>query len=77
MPIHRRAGWLAALDAPFLDDAGRVEAVFLTTLAREPSDSEGRMMVEHLQAAAPDERRQALGDMVWVLLNSAEFMLNH
>ena len=68
---------VAALDAPFLDDAGRVEAAFLTTLAREPSDSEGRMMVEHLQAAAPDKRRQALGDMVWVLLNSAEFMLNH
>ncbi len=35
------------------------------------------MMVEHLRSAGDAKRRQALGDMVWVLLNSAEFMLNH
>jgi hypothetical protein len=65
------------LDAPFLDDQQRVEAAFLATLARPPREAERSTMVEHLKAAAPDKRQQALGDMVWALLNSAEFMLNH
>ena len=68
---------VAGLDAPFLDDGQRVDAAFLTTLARLPRESERTTMIDHLQAAAPDKRRQALGDMLWALLNSAEFMLNH
>jgi hypothetical protein len=68
---------LAALDAPFLDDAQRVETAFLATLSRPPRDDERSQFVQYIQDTPPDRRQAALGDVVWALVNSAEFMLNH
>ncbi len=78
------AGWtnaetsplLRALDeSPFLDDPGRVEVLFLATLGRKPSDDERgpltRYLVDH------GDRRRALGNVFWALLNSTEFHTNH
>ncbi len=71
------SGLLAALEAPFLDDEQRVETAFLAALCRPPRDLERSQFLEHLQAKSPAERPKALGDVVWALLNSSEFILNH
>ena len=72
-----QSGLLAALDAPFLNDEQRVEAAFLAALSRLPRDHERAQFVEYVQSKSMTDRKQALGDVVWALLNSAEFTLNH
>ena len=71
------SGLLAALDAPFMNDTQRLEAAFLATLSRRPRDAERAQFVDYLQSRPPAERMVALSDVVWALLNSAEFSLNH
>ena len=72
-------GWLlTALEAPLLSDDDRVETLFLATLSRLPSQDEKTAIAPYLAAAETSaDRQRALGDILWSLLNSAEFMLNH
>jgi hypothetical protein len=72
------SGFLQLLEAPFFSDSQRVKTLFMATLSRPPSEEEQATMGDHLAAAADSTARQeALGDILWVLLNSAEFTLNH
>ncbi|MGE5191450.1 MAG: DUF1549 and DUF1553 domain-containing protein [Deltaproteobacteria bacterium] len=64
-------------DAPYLDEAGRVETLFLAALSRPPEPAEMEMFVENKGFADPAARKAALADIFWTLLNSAEFLLNH
>ncbi len=53
-----------------------IRHLYLTTLSREPLDTE----TEKLLAAVPSDpklRREALEDIFWALLNSKEFIFNH
>jgi hypothetical protein len=69
---------LKSLSAPFFSDEQRLDTLFLSTLSRYPTDSERELMLTAVTAASTDaERQQALGDVLWALLNSAEFTLNH
>lgn len=69
---------LAALEAPYLSDSQRVEAIFLATVSRFPTDEERSLFLEYVEAAGDRKsRRTALSDMLWALLNSSEFALNH
>ena len=69
---------LIALDAPFFNDEQRVEVLFLSTISRMPNDEERVKFVEYVKSGGvASERRKALGDVLWALLNSAEFVLNH
>jgi hypothetical protein len=70
---------LGVMDAPFFaSEAERVETLFLSTLSRLPSAQErGKFVVYVERRAAENQRRKALGDVLWALLNSAEFALNH
>jgi hypothetical protein len=73
-----RSGLLAALEAPFLSDEERVEALFLSSLTRLPTEHESSVLSTYLaNGGAQGDRRQALSDVCWALLNSAEFSLNH
>lgn len=73
-----RGGLLKALDAPVFDDRERIEALFLNVLSREPTDAERDKLVRYLaESGATDDQRQALGDLLWAMLNSPEFILNH
>jgi hypothetical protein len=68
----------AVREAPFLDERGKVETLFLATLSRAPSESESRQFVAYLKsddsgASSP----QRLADILWALVNSAEFVLIH
>jgi hypothetical protein len=70
-----QSGILVALDAPFFSDDERVEALFLTTLSRLPNVTERAQFAGYVESA--DDHRAALGDVLWALLNSPEFILNH
>jgi len=84
-----RSETLAAIaDAPFLSEAGRVEALYLATLSRKPEKKELDRTVRFVQdavnsASGNDAKArqaassQALADVFWALLNSPEFVLNH
>ena len=72
------SGLLTALGAPFFTDEQRVETLFLATLSRRPRDEERATFVEYIKGREPNRSSpQALSDVLWALLNSAEFMLNH
>lgn len=69
---------LAGIDAPLFSDEERVETLFLATLCRSPSDAERSKFCEYVQrGGAVDNPREALSDVLWALLNCAEFGLNH
>jgi hypothetical protein len=70
-----------ALVLPFLRDQtkGPVEVIdrlYIATLARHPSTKERARLVSYVREHA-DQRRLAYADILWALLNSSEFALNH
>ncbi|MCO6454454.1 MAG: DUF1553 domain-containing protein [Pirellulaceae bacterium] len=70
---------LKALDSPvFSTTEQRVEALFLSALSRLPNNDEREKFVEYVDSGGGrGDSRQALSDVLWALLNSAEFVLNH
>jgi hypothetical protein len=56
-------------------DADAVEELFLAALSRFPSEDEARSALDHLRAS-PD-RASGLADMLWALVNTREFVVNH
>lgn len=54
----------------------RIRTLFLMSLSREPRADEYARLVPYVDAAG-SQPRQRLGDILWALLNSAEFRLNH
>jgi hypothetical protein len=56
----------------------RLEELFLVALARKPRPDELARLIKYVDAGGPrGDRKKALGDVFWVLLNSSEFCLNH
>jgi hypothetical protein len=51
-----------------------VERVFLSTLSRKPTPQEGKAMLELVRAA---DGTTGLEDVIWAVINSAEFNSNH
>ena len=49
--------------------------LYLAVLARRPSAEESAEMVEYVKQL--DNESQGYADVFWVLLNSAEFLVNH
>jgi hypothetical protein len=73
-----RAGLLAALEAPIFTDEERVETLFLATLSRPPDEAQREKFTAYVKYGGPTaDRRAALGDVLWALVNCAEFGLNH
>ncbi len=52
-----------------------IEALYLATLSRRPKSEELRLMSEYLSRRA--DREQGYAGVLWILLNSGEFILNH
>jgi hypothetical protein len=73
--IRKRRMLAAVLDSPFLDAKGRIETLYLATLSREPRPEELKRMLQFIDQAGSQE--EGLADVLWALLNSAEFKLNH
>ncbi len=58
------------------DDSDSVEAIFLTVMNRSPSPHESQTFTQYL-TDKKSNRREAVGDIYWALLNSTEFSWNH
>lgn len=67
----------AVADAPFLSDQERLETLFFATYNRPLTVEEEKELLPLVSAGLPTERRQALANIFWALLNSAEFVLIH
>src|SRR5262249_8253959 len=68
----------AVVAVPGWDTKRRVETVFMTALAREPSPEEMERVSSYVErGGAAGDKEKALGDVFWVLLNSPEFLFNH
>ena len=70
-----RSGRLKDLVASGRCDAEVVEELFLATLSRFPDEDEARSALEHLRTR-PD-RAAGFADVLWALINTREFVLNH
>jgi len=66
---------LMAIQTPLFTDQERIETLFLGTLSRRPRPDEVLVFLDHIASAK--DQQAACGDVLWALLNSAEFMLNH
>lgn len=67
---------LAALVKGKAADADAVEELFLGSLSRMPTEKEQTEAVKYLKDAGRN-RPQALQDVLWALINTREFILNH
>jgi hypothetical protein len=54
--------------------AQRIEELYLVVLARRPRPEDTRRLLDY---ATSRENKDALRDILWSLLNSTEFVLNH
>jgi hypothetical protein len=54
-----------------------VEELFLRTFSRLPNADERRDAVAVIEMAEEKDRKTAVEDLLWVLLNSQEFLFNH
>ncbi len=68
-------GRLAKLLADGTSDANAVDELFLAALSRPPDEAEKRAALARVDAA-PD-RAAGLTDVLWALVNTREFILNH
>ncbi len=71
-----QSGLLASLEAPFFSDTDRIETLFLSTLSRQPTRQEADRFGQYVAAGKAAESKQAaLSDVLWMLLNTAEFVV--
>jgi hypothetical protein len=76
--LERSSSLAAVLDAPFMNNAQRIETLYLATLSRQPRAEEAKRMLDYVTSGGPrNDPRSAMTDVFWVLLNSSEFILNH
>ena len=64
-------------DAPFMETPRKIETLYLSVLGRKPQPEELAKLVKHVEAGDPGKQKQRLGDVMWTLLNSVEFRVNH
>ncbi len=66
----------AVVDSPFIDAGQRIETLYLAVLTRQPTEFESESLAKYLADKPNDQqRREALGEILWALLNSPEFVL--
>ena len=72
------SGLLKSLQAPFFTRDQRIEILYFATLSRQPKPSEKELLYQYVtEDLSGNELREALSDVLWALLNSAEFTMNH
>jgi hypothetical protein len=72
--ISRRDGWLAKVPADARPET-LIDEAFLRTVSRRPTAAERERCLKYV--AETKDRAEALGDVVWALLNTREFVTNH
>ena len=72
--LASKTGWIEELTSSGLSNDSTVNEVYLKLFSRYPTDAERSIAVSALLGKNP---REGLEDLVWALLNSAEFVFNH
>ncbi len=57
-------------------DAQVVDELYLTFFSRFPTEQEKVVGLDYLAKQAP-QRRQAIEDLAWTMMNTLEFVFNH
>ena len=70
-----KSGRVKTLAASNCCDAEAIEDLFLATMSRLPGDDEFRFALDRLRAR--HDRAAGLADVLWALINTREFVLNH
>ncbi len=67
----------AVVEAPFLDDAEKLDVLFLATLTRHPTAAERQHLEQHVAQAAGalGGKATAYAEILWALVNGPEFVL--
>ncbi len=74
--LHDRQGRVRQLALASLGPNETIDELCLSALARFPTDAERAVLLQSLAEAGID-RRAALEDVLWTLVNSKEFIYNH
>ncbi len=74
--LSHDGGRVAQLERDVSDDGVVVDELFLTFFSRYPSLEERTASAAYLKKR-PDNRRGAVEDLAWSLLNTVEFVFNH
>jgi hypothetical protein len=74
--LSHEGGYVARLVKREPSDIPLVEDLYLTFYSRLPLEKERSAALEYL-AGAKSQRRQAVEDLAWSMLNSLEFLFNH
>ena len=74
--IRHRDGRAAGLAAAKLSDEQVINELFLATLSRVATDSERKLLLVAFRESSGN-RREAVEDILWTLLNTKEFLYNH
>jgi hypothetical protein len=75
--LKARGNRLDALLKANTTDEQLVMEVYLSALARFPSDAETKALVDTIAASKDVPRRELLEDLYWSVLSSKEFLFNH
>jgi hypothetical protein len=68
---------VAVTGTPGMSLADRIEALYVATLSRKPTAEECSRLERHVRKASPDREAERLADVLWMLVNTAEFRTNH
>jgi hypothetical protein len=68
---------IAVSQTPGMSLGQRIEALYLATLSRQPSAKELARLEKHVRKARSGREAERLADIFWMLLNTAEFRMNH
>ena len=76
--LSKSATLAAVVEAPFMDNAARLETLFLAALSRPPRPEERERLLSYVErGGATGNQAEALADVFWALLNTSEFLFNH
>jgi hypothetical protein len=68
---------IAVTQTPGMSTAQRIEALYVNTLSRKPTAEEGERLQRYVSKVERSREAERLADIFWMLLNSAEFRMNH
>jgi hypothetical protein len=59
------------------EDRKLAEELYLSVLTRRPTDDEVGELADYLKERGKKQRTEAIQEVTWALLTSAEFRFNH
>ncbi len=74
--LNETKGTAEAFAASNRSNAEVVEEFYLLAYSRRPTDAEAKIALKYLPADQ-SKRKEAVEDLLWALINSAEFVFNH